>query len=567
MRIVFIEVSGFRGIKQLYWMPAAGLNCLIGAGDSGKTTLLDAVELLLSERFNATFSDLDFYGASRTEPIRISAVVTGLPKDFLRDDRYGLCLSGWNDGALAEEPDATAGYIPALELCLEVDTYLEPRWFIRYHRQRREDTSRYVISADRKNLLPARLGTYADRHLSWAKGSALYRFAGEPETLSSALQNAARASRDTFAREGASALSDAIEPLSATFSSLGVRQAGALSAGLDYAKLSVGSGGIALHHGDVPLRCMGTGSARLVTAALQSAHSSGTSFLIIDEIEYGLEPHRVALLVNHLRQRTEKAGQAFFTTHSPAVLREVRFSEIHVCRRDARTGEVTIASVDAPSTKPLDAKRYARDKGEAFLGQSVLVCEGQTEIALLNGFFSRDRERSFQTYGVVLVDGGGEEAPKVAKHFRELGYRTGLLIDNDKPLDPALRKNLQSTAVEIFTWQNECSTEEQLFEGLSHHVLPNLLTVISKSVDDEWLRTQLSKALRRKVDSIEPADWAQAEVRQQIGRQAHVGKWIKRDFDLCFLIGRDVVGLSAILEETEMTRRLGLIRTWMTENA
>ncbi len=81
----------------------------------------------------------------------------------------------------------------------------------------------------------------------------------------------------------------------------------------------------------VPFRCMGTGSARLAVAALQSAESALRHFLLIDEIEYGLEPHRISLLVSHLRKRVKSGGQVFITTHSTSVLREVRFGEVFVC--------------------------------------------------------------------------------------------------------------------------------------------------------------------------------------------------------------------------------------------
>lgn len=36
MRIVYLEVENFRGIKKLNWAPSPGMNCLIGPGDSTK---------------------------------------------------------------------------------------------------------------------------------------------------------------------------------------------------------------------------------------------------------------------------------------------------------------------------------------------------------------------------------------------------------------------------------------------------------------------------------------------------------------------------------------------------
>ncbi|MFT7684292.1 MAG: putative ATP-dependent endonuclease of OLD family [Moritella dasanensis] len=40
-----ILIRNFRGIESLNWTPHPGLNCLIGPGDSGKSTILDAIDL------------------------------------------------------------------------------------------------------------------------------------------------------------------------------------------------------------------------------------------------------------------------------------------------------------------------------------------------------------------------------------------------------------------------------------------------------------------------------------------------------------------------------------------
>ncbi|WP_273649174.1 AAA family ATPase, partial [Pseudomonas aeruginosa] len=41
-RIRRLIISNFRSIQALDWVPAPGINCLIGPGDSGKSSILDA---------------------------------------------------------------------------------------------------------------------------------------------------------------------------------------------------------------------------------------------------------------------------------------------------------------------------------------------------------------------------------------------------------------------------------------------------------------------------------------------------------------------------------------------
>ncbi len=38
-----LSIERFRGIKSLKWNPADGMNVILGGGDIGKTTLLEAV--------------------------------------------------------------------------------------------------------------------------------------------------------------------------------------------------------------------------------------------------------------------------------------------------------------------------------------------------------------------------------------------------------------------------------------------------------------------------------------------------------------------------------------------
>ncbi|MGH9542808.1 MAG: AAA family ATPase [Terriglobales bacterium] len=60
-----ITIHNFRSIRQLTWQPAPGLNCLVGHGDSGKSTVLDAIELVLSPaRRQIGLTDADVFTSS-----------------------------------------------------------------------------------------------------------------------------------------------------------------------------------------------------------------------------------------------------------------------------------------------------------------------------------------------------------------------------------------------------------------------------------------------------------------------------------------------------------------------
>lgn len=56
-RIRRLKISNFRSMQQLDWAPSSGINCLVGPGDSGKSSILDAFDLCLGARRNSAFGD------------------------------------------------------------------------------------------------------------------------------------------------------------------------------------------------------------------------------------------------------------------------------------------------------------------------------------------------------------------------------------------------------------------------------------------------------------------------------------------------------------------------------
>jgi putative ATP-dependent endonuclease of OLD family len=56
-----LAIERFRCIKTFLWYPASGVNLILGGGDVGKTTILDAIGLLLSFTNLATLVDTDYH--------------------------------------------------------------------------------------------------------------------------------------------------------------------------------------------------------------------------------------------------------------------------------------------------------------------------------------------------------------------------------------------------------------------------------------------------------------------------------------------------------------------------
>lgn len=76
MRIRHIKIRNFRGIKSLSWHVKGDFCCIIGPGDTCKTTILTALDYALSPRTSLSFEDSDFFNLDIDQDIVIQVTLT-----------------------------------------------------------------------------------------------------------------------------------------------------------------------------------------------------------------------------------------------------------------------------------------------------------------------------------------------------------------------------------------------------------------------------------------------------------------------------------------------------------
>lgn len=468
-RICKVEIQNFRTIRLLNWQPSPGLNCLIGPGDSGKTTIIDAIDLCLGARRNINFADTDFYGLDVTQPISITLTLGSLPDALMRLDSYGNYLQAFNraNGLVTEEPEQ--GLETVLCLRLMVDSELEPVWSLVSQRAQAQGQERNIAWKDRLLLAPARLGTYASSNLSWTRGSVLNRLTAERPNLGAELANAARQARNGFGGQAGVQLAATLQIVNQKANELGVPVGGGTQALLDAHAVSIGDGAIALHDATgVPLRSLGTGSSRLLVAGMQRAAAQQASVVLVDEVEYGLEPHRLTRLLNSLGAKENPPPlQVFLTTHSPVAVRELNGNQLFVVRKSP-DGAHQVLQVGVAD----DIQSTVRADPEAFLARSVIVCEGASEVGLIRGldhFWTNANGASMLAAGTAYVNVGGGEPDRCFVRglaLRQLGYRVLVMVDADKPPTAATVQAYVDAGGEYITWREGRALEDELFLSL-----------------------------------------------------------------------------------------------------
>lgn len=582
MRIVEVEIKNFRGIKLMPpWTPSAGVNCLIGPGDSTKTTILDAIELCLYPRAYFLADDSDFFNLDVEEPIRIIVTLTDLPVVFTALDRYGSFLRGWNEKKkqIEDEPkkaedEQSENPNYALSIALEIDKSLEGRWSIFNERIASSGGDPPSIRyKDVEQLATSRLGRYADRHLGWGRNSILARIANNGGKFTAQLADARRAAKTAFQKGDQTAFEETAkkaENLSKTFA---VPVQKGYRADLDLDASTISSGGIALHDGGLPLRRLGTGSSRLIVAALQ--HAAGSpNISLIDEIENGLEPHRIARLLRHLKTPHESATappQVFLTTHSPTVIRELSVGEIFAVR--SRDGQTTLLSVLEKSVDQETAQKHLRAQPEAFLTPRVVVGEGRTELGLVRGlddWWSKNNSESLALRGIVPIDGGGKDAaPQICVTLLDLDYCAFLLHDTDEAPNPGLLDQVKQKGGIIEGWQGNCSTEERIFLDVPWETVCKLVDYARKCNGDDSVLEGIRKAAgaftHLTITSLDYSAWVDSsDIRQILGRAAKAKKtsWFK-DITRGECVGSIIGPCLKEISKTPLATSLKLLRDWI----
>lgn len=500
MQIRHLKVSNFRGVASLDWKPGSPFCCLIGAGDSGKSTILDAAEAALSSRW-LSFTEPDFLDCDISRPISIEATVGELSKALKSDERLGLYIRGWTTaGDLRDEPEDNDE--PVLTVRLTVDATMEPVWELVCDRI---DEPRTLSNRDRALFGLVRLAGENARHLAWGQGSVLSRLTGDNKEAAGRLAEVYRAARESAKLGDIESLADAAEKAEGFAKSLGAYVEGAYEPGLELGRSGLSSGSIALHDNGVPLRLAGLGTRRLATLAIQKSAISEGAIVLVDEIEHGLEPHRIIGAIAQLKADQERAGedhrptgQILMTTHSDVALGEAGAESLRV----VITARPNRSAIVARPATPALLNPLLRFIPRAFFGRRILVTEGNTELGMLLGIRehwpARHDDLPIEHRGSAIAEGNGAQAPAIALSLAGLGYKVALYRDSDTELTPAEARNLDLANIPVFEYGNDLNTEQAIFYSASDDSVQALLAFAR----EEHTADSVDACLANEIDDL-----------------------------------------------------------------
>lgn len=566
MQLRRIKIANFRGIRSLDWTCSEAMICLVGHGDSTKTTVLDAIDLALSTRYGQAITDTDFFMLDTTQPIRIEVTIGQLPDSVLSQDKFGLLLRGWDmaTGALNDEPGDDLEDV--LTIALDIDDSMEPWWHVITDR---DPEGRDVQPRDRDLFGVARIGAEIDRHLTWSRGSALMKATAGIDGVKRVLAEAHQKTRDVIDRATLDELRAAAEKAETAAVKMGVVVRDQFRPSLSALPSYSGQGFLALHDGKPPLQGSGLATRRLVAFGLQAGAIPEGGIVLIDEVENGLEPHRLRHLLDVLRP-SENRGQVIFSSHSPVTLLELDARELQLVR--SRDGVTEIRRV------PDELQDLLRAMPEAFLTHRVLVGEGRTEVGFCRGMEALWREQCgapLPHVGAIVVDGGGDGKTKLyAEKLSTLAFAAGILVDSDNPSLDVSESWSAAVGVRVFSWDGGCCLETRIATDLPWSAVRQMAALAIESCGSDSFRAHVGQQLppgSQPVASDDPEDWkaaglSEAEIRVALGVASNKRAWFKT-IEFGAALGNIVAQSWAEVEGKPLGCTLGQIRDWLYARA
>jgi hypothetical protein len=331
----------------------------------------------------------------------------------------------------------------------------------------------------------------------------LARLSEEKLAVGNDLVSAAREARLAFWDKAGANIGDMLDLVTTKAKEMGIDVGEKVRALLDAEALSFSDGAITLHSdGGVPLRNLGTGSSRLLLAALHREASSAASCLLVDEVEHGLEPHRVMSLLHSLGSKeTEAPLQVFMTTHSAVAVRELSGDQLVIVRK-VDGGQHQMRLVSSENAIQGVARLYP----EAFLARTVIVCEGASEVGLLRGIdryrVSKGKQSAYAN-ATAFVDAGGRSPEHIlerAQVFAQWGYRTKAFLDADVLIPQEAREAAEAAGVTVCTWGDSLALEEALFRWLPDYGVDELIKLAIELNSEELVGGALEEVSKKKFD-------------------------------------------------------------------
>ncbi len=457
-----IHLINFKRFRNFSLQPNEGINILIGDNEAGKSSILEAIDIVSGGNTNR----IEKNGIERL--LNIDAV-----KEFLAGDKsidnlpkmiIELYLSEGNDFTLSGKNNEDKKTCDGIRLVCEpnIDYINEIKSAI--------DANKDYFPYDYYSI---RFSTFADEAYSGYKKKlrcviidssrmnsdyATNDFIHRCYTLNMEGREKEKANHKKQYRELRNSFKDAaLNDLNKNISlndnyCFGLKNGGNISLEND----------LMIFEDNVAIDCKGAGKQIFIKTnfALNKANNN-TDVILIEEPENHLSPVNLRKLLKMIQDH--KSGQLFVTTHSSMICTRLEVNNLIIMDSDGNNPlTLNMLSTD---TSDYFSKTPPASIVEFVLSKKVILVEGPAEFMLMEKFFKRVTNQSPEENGVHVIDVRGLSFKRYLEVAKEIGIKVAVITDNDsdyeKNCEYKYREFNSASNIRIFAEKNN---DERTFE-------------------------------------------------------------------------------------------------------
>ncbi|WP_222105377.1 ATP-dependent nuclease [Denitromonas ohlonensis] len=496
-----IRVRGYRIHRDLTIYPNRKLNLIVGANESGKSTLMEAIVLALTGRINGRSAAeelnphwfnagvvADFITKrARGEPQRLPEIDIEV---FLEDapELQELCGAHNSDTPTnacpgvrircIPNPDysaelqawakAPSRLLPVEYYCVEWTTFADARLTMRPR----------VLATAVIDARTVRSTSGVDYHLRQILGSQL-----EPQERA----NISRQYRESKAALSDSAFKNVNERIGKLHALLHEQP---IALAMDQTARTSWEESVAPHVDGVPFTMAGQGQQSAIKIALaMNKHAGRAKFVMIEEPENHLSHTSLTRLLHRMEALASDDQQLFITTHSSSVLNRLGLEALQFL---GPTAPVKLNELD-PETVSYFKKLPGFDTLRIVLADSIVLVEGPSDEIVFERVFTDLYGKRPMACGIDVLSMRGLSLARGLELCGRLGKKVAALRDNDGIEPDELRKPLaqwlKPGSREVFIGEvaHGRTLEPQMIHHCGEAHLRTILGITDKADVETWM--------------------------------------------------------------------------------
>lgn len=522
--ITKIKIQGYRIYRDFQLEPHQKLNLIVGANESGKSTLMEAIALALTGRIN---------GRRVSEELNPYWFNTGIVEEFVqkrnngepvafpeirielffenRDDLQSLC------GAINSEVPTTAcpgvtlrikpnrDYAEELEDWAKIPSTILP---VEYY----EDDWR-LFSDTKITIKPRQLTTaIIDSRTVKSTSGVDYHLR---EILNDHLELPERAAISLAYRQVKASMSD--DALKNVNERIGELHASLhdqpISLAMDQSARSSWESSVTPHVNNVPFSMSGQGQQAAIKISLaMNKHSEKANFVMIEEPENHLSHTSLTTLLSRIESLAGDQQQLFITTHSSFVLNRLGLDSL-----------LLMGTSSAPKMPELDPdavsyfqKLPGYDTLRIVLANKIVLVEGPSDEIIFERIFKDIYGKRPMECGVDVLSMRGLSLKNCLKLCSALNKTVAALRDNDGTSPEELRDEVAEWLVDgrrdlfIGAVEHGETLEPQLVNFNGEQTLRGILGIQNRADLSTWMEREKTEGALRIAESqqqIVPPDY------------------------------------------------------------